>query len=333
MTAGITMRRREFIGLFGSAAAVWPLAATAQKAPVRIGYLASGAATSLNSADQIDAIHAGMRENGMIADRDYQLETRFAAGNYQLFPEMARDLAQSGVRLIFVATIASVRAAQNLSPPVPLVMVAINDPVGSGLVSSLARPGGFTTGMATLNQEITPKMLELQREFVPNCKTMAALFNPANPSNPIYLEKLRGIAGEGGISVTPVALPSPAALDQAFATIAALRPDALLTVADSGTLDQMDRIAASAMAQKLPNFASIPEYAKFGGLAAYGAPGRQLLMRASHFAKRILDGANPGDLPVEQPTRIDLAINLKTAAAIGLVVPPSLLVRADTVIE
>jgi putative ABC transport system substrate-binding protein len=327
------MRRREFIGLVGSVAAAWPLTARAQKAAIRIGFMASGAATSANSAAQVDAIRQGLRDNGLMEGKDYLLETRFAAGNYQRFPEMARELAETGVRIILVATIASVRAAQNLTPPVPVVMIAINDPVGSGLIASLARPGGVTTGMATLNQDITPKMLEIQRELIPNCKTMAALFNPANPSNPIYVDKLRSIAGESGITVVPVELRSPAALDDAFAAIAAGRPDTLQIVADSGTLDQMDRIAASALAQKLPSFASIPEYAQFGGVAGYGPSQRRLNMRAAYFVKRILDGANPGDLPVEQPTRLDLVINLKTAKGIDLSVPPALLARADEVIE
>jgi putative tryptophan/tyrosine transport system substrate-binding protein len=327
------MRRREFIGLVGTVAAAWPLTTRAQKAPIRIGFMASGTATSANSAAQVDAIRQGLRDNGLMEGKDYLLETRFAAGDYQRFPEMARELAGTGVRIILVATIASVRAAQNLTPPLPVVMIAINDPVGNGLVASLSRPGGVTTGMATLNQDITPKMLEIQRELLPNCKTMAALFNPANPSNPVYVDKLRAIAGESGITVVPVELRSPAALDDAFASIATRRPDALQIVADSGTLDQMDRIAASALTQKLPSFASIPEYAQFGGVAGYGPSQRQLNMRAAYFVKRILDGANPGDLPVEQPTRLDLVINLKTAKGIDLPVPPALLARADEVIE
>jgi len=327
------MKRREFFGLVGGVAAGWPLTAGAQKEPIRIGFLASGTATSANSAAQVDAIRHGLRDNGLTDGKDYLLETRFAAGNYQQFPEMARELALAGVRIILVATIASVRAAQKLIPPVPVVMIAINDPVGSGLVASLSRPGGVTTGMATLNQDITPKMLEIQRELVPNCKTMAALFNPANPSNPVYVDRLRAIAGDSGITVVPVELRSPAELDDAFASIAARRTEALLIVADSGTLDQMDRIAASALAQKLPSFASIPEYAQFAGLAGYGPSQRQLNMRATYFVKKILDGANPGDLPVEQPTRLDLVVNLKTAKALGLEAPPALLARADEVIE
>jgi putative ABC transport system substrate-binding protein len=194
------MRRREFIILIGAAAG-WPLAARAQKTPIRVGFMASGAATSVNSAAQVDAIRQGLRANGLISGRDYLLEVRFAAGDYRRFPAMARELAQAGVRVILVSTIASVRAAQNLTPPVPVVMLAINDPVGSGLVASLARPGGFTTGTASLNQDLTPKILEIQREIIPKFKTMAALFNPANPSNPLYLDKLRATAGDNGITV------------------------------------------------------------------------------------------------------------------------------------
>jgi putative ABC transport system substrate-binding protein len=182
------MRRREFIAFVGSAAASWPLAAHAQKEPIRIGFLVAGAAASTNSAIQIDAIKRGLRENGLIEDQDYVLDARFADGNYERFPELARELAQAGARVILVNTIASVRAAQNLTPPVPVVMLAINDPVGTGLVASLARPGGYTTGMATLMEDLTPKLIEFQREVIPKATTIAALFNPANPTNPKFLE-------------------------------------------------------------------------------------------------------------------------------------------------
>src|ERR1700761_6836069 len=156
------MQRREFMTLVGGATAAWPLGALAQTAPVRIGFLASGAAGSPNSADQVDAIKQGLRENGLVEGRDYILDAHFAAGDYELFPEMARKLAQAGARVILVNTIASTRAAQNVTPPVPVVMLAINDPVGTGLVANLARPGGYTTGMATLNEDLTPKLIEFQ---------------------------------------------------------------------------------------------------------------------------------------------------------------------------
>ena len=327
------MRRRTFITLLGGAAAAWPLAARAQKAPIRIGFLASGAAGSLVSASTIDAIKQGLSDNGLFEGRDYVLETRFAAGNYERFPEFARELAQAGARTILANTIASVRAAQNVTPPVPVVMLSINDPVGAGLVASLARPGGYTTGLGTLNEDLTPKMLELQREVLPKAMTIAALFNSSNPSNPAFLGNLRTAAGAIGITVLPVELKSPDTLDAAFSTIAARRPDALQILPDSGNLDLSDRIGALALAQRLPSFATTPVYAEFGGLMAYGASRRQLLIRSGYYVKRILDGAKPGDLPVEQPTQIELWINLKTAKALGISLPQTLLATADKLID
>jgi putative tryptophan/tyrosine transport system substrate-binding protein len=288
---------------------------------------------SANSAAQTDAIKQGLRDNGLIEGQDYVLESRFPAGNYELFPGMARELAQAGARVILVNTIASVRAAQSLTPPIPVVMLAINDPVGTGLVASLARPGGYTTGMATLNEDLTPKLVEFQREVIPKATTIAALFNPANPTNPIFLGNLRTVAGAMGMHVLPVALKSPDELDSVFSTLAAQHPDTLQLVADSGNLDLSDRIAALALAHRLPSFSTVTSYAEFGGLMAYGISLRALFIRAASFVERILDGAKPGDLPVEQPTKIELVINLKAAKTLGLSIPPTLLSRADQVIE
>jgi putative ABC transport system substrate-binding protein len=326
------MHRRELITLLGGAAA-WPFAVHAQKAPVRLGFLASGAAGSANSAAQIDGIKQGLRDNGLIEGQDYILDARFAAGNYERFPEMARELAQAGARMILVNTIASVRAAQNLVPPLPVVMLAINDPVGTGLIANLARPGGFTTGMATLNEDLTPKLVEFQREIIPTATTIAALFNPANPTNPTFIGNLRKVAGAIGMQVLPVALKSPNELDSVFAALVAQHPDTLQLVADSGNLDLSDRIAALALAHRLPSFSTITVYAEVGGLLAYGISLRTLFVRSVSFIKRILDGAKPGDLPVEQPTKIELVINLRTAKELGLSIPPTLLSRADDVIE
>ena len=187
----------------------------------------------------------GFRDHGLILGQDYVLQKRYASGDYQRFLEMAQDLAQTGVRVILAGTISAVRASQSLKPAMPIVMLAINDPVGSGLAASLARPGGFTTGMTTLNQDITNKMLEVQRELIPHARTAAALFNPANPSIPLYVEKLRALASANGVAVTPVELRSPDSLDAAFAAIAALRPDVLHVVADAATFDLVDRPRAT----------------------------------------------------------------------------------------
>ena len=328
------MKRREFLGVIGGGAAtVWSSRSLAQKVPKRIGLLGSGAATSVITAAQIAAIKEGLRDNGLIDGRDYVLDARFAAGRYERFPELARELAQAGAGVILTNTIASVRAAQRLMPPVPVVMLAINDPIGTGLIASLAKPGNHTTGLATLNEDLTPKLLEFFRACLPKAGSIAALFNPANPTNVKFVEDLHPPASAMGIVVHPAGLKSPDVLDETFAELAAKKPDALLVLSDSGVVDLSDRIAALAVAQRLPTFSTSPTMAEFGVLLAYGAPREKLFLRAAYFVKRIFDGANPGDLPVEQPTRIELWINLKTAKSLGLDMPLHLQQLADKVIE
>jgi putative ABC transport system substrate-binding protein len=212
-------------------------------------------------------------------------------------------------------------------------MMSINDPVGSGLVASLARPGGHTTGVATLNEDLTPKLIEFQRSILPNAMSIAAIYNPANPTNLTFLKKLREQAAVAGLSVTPVEIRSRDDLEAAFAKMPAQRPDLLQLFSDSGLLDLIDRIAALALLNRLPAFATTPDFARFGGLMGYGASRETLYLRSTYFVKRILDGANASDLPVEQPSKIELWINLKTAKALDLTIPASLLATADEVIE
>jgi putative ABC transport system substrate-binding protein len=246
---------------------------------------------------------------------------------------MARDLAQAGARVILANTVASVRAAQSLVPPVPVVMMSINDPIGTDLIASLARPGGHTTGVATLGEDLTPKLLEFQRAIFPKATSIAVLYNPANPSSSEFLGELRQHAGGLGMSVTAFEVGSRDKLESAFVTLAAHRPDVIHVISDSGLLDLMDRIAALALINRIPTFSTTPEFTQFGGLIAYGASREKLYLRAAYYVKRILDGANPGDLPVEQPSKIELWINQKTAKALGLTIPESLLGIADEVIE
>ena len=331
---GVAMRRREFLGLLaGTAAAGWPSGPSAQQAPARIGLLASGAATSAISAAQLVIIKQALRENGLVEGRDYVLDARYAAGHYELFPDMARELAQAGARVILTNTIASVRAAQQLVPPVAVVMASINDPIGTGLIASLAKPGNHTTGLATLNEDLTPKLLEFQRAVLPATKVLGVLFNPANPTNVSFAENLRKQAGAMGMTIVPAPLTSPDTLDDTISSLAAQRPDALHVLSDSGLIDLSDRIAALALANRLPSFSTSPTVVEFGGLLAYGAPRGKLIQRSAYFIKRILDGADPGELPVEQPRQIELWINLKTAAALGLDMPLQLQQLADQVIE
>jgi ABC-type uncharacterized transport system substrate-binding protein len=328
------VRRREFLGVLGSgAAAAWSSGSLAQKAPIRIGLLGSGAATSVITAAQVATIKEGLRGYGLIDGRDYVLDARFAAGHYERFPELARELAQAGAGVILTNTIASVRAAQRLTPPVPIVMLSINDPIGTGLIASLAKPGNHTTGLASLNEDLTPKLLEFFRAVLPSAGSIAVLFNPSNPTNINFVEDLRLRAGAMGIVMQPAGLKSPDVLDATFAELAAQKPDALLVLSDSGVIDLSDRIAALALAHRLPTFSTSPTVAEFGGLLAYGAPRNKLFLRSAYFVKRIFDGANPGDLPVEQPTQIELWLNLKTAKILGLDMPLHLQQLADKVIE
>jgi putative ABC transport system substrate-binding protein len=326
------VRRREFITLVGGAAVTWPLTALAQKAPIVIGFLGSQAPPPPMDA-QGRAIEQGFLENGLVEGRDYVVENRFTGGDEARFPELARELAQKNVRIIMTNTPAGVRAAQRLDPPVPVVMTNMNDPVGAGLIASLAHPGNHTTGTASLNEDVTPKLLEFVREIVPKASVLAVLFNPPNPTNPMMMDNLRAKAAPFGITVFPFGLKSPDELEAAFDTFAIRRPDALQIISDPRTSDLGDRIAALAIAHRLPTFSNNLVFVEAGCLMSYSASLRKILRRTGYYVKKILDGANPGDLPVEQPTGLELFINLKTAKALGIEIPPTLLARADQVIE
>jgi putative ABC transport system substrate-binding protein len=326
------MKRRHFLGVLSGAAIGLPKA-VAQKPLPRVGFLASGAAASINSDVQVRTIKRGLEANGLVEGRDYIFEARFSGGRYEKFPELARELAQAGVSVILANTIASVHAARNLVPPVPVVMMAIHDPVGMGLIASLARPGGHITGIASLGEDLTPKLLEFQRAILPKATSIAVLYNPANPTNQALLGELRERAGPLGLSVTAIEVRSRDEIEAAFAAIPAHCPDVLHIKSDSGLQDLSDRIAALALMHRLPTFSTNPDFARFGGLIAYGASRETLYFRVAYFVKRILDGASASDLPVEQPSRLELWINLKTARALDLTIPASLLATADEVIE
>jgi putative ABC transport system substrate-binding protein len=325
------MRRRQFLGMIGGVAVAWPLLAQAQPKSVIIGFLGAGAADT--SKHLIGALKQGLRENGLADGKDYVLELRWAEGLYERFPSFASDLVNRGAGIILVNTIAAGRAAQRASTVIPIVMATMNDPVGNGLIASLARPGGNTTGLATLNQDVTPKLVDFLHELLPKALTVAVLFNPANPSNPLYLEGARVQAALFGIAVKDYAIRSPSELDSTFGAIAAQRPDGLLVIPDAATLDLGGRIAALALQNRIPLISTDPEQTRAGGLISYGISRSENFRRSAYFVKKILDGAKPADLPVEQPTRIQLSVNLKTAKSLGLTLPPSLLALADEVIE
>jgi putative tryptophan/tyrosine transport system substrate-binding protein len=325
------MQRREFIMLVGGAV-TWPVTTFAQKAPLVIGFLGSQAPPPPKDA-QGGAIVQGFIENGLVEGRDYVLQPRFTGGDDERFPDLARELVQLHVRIILANTPAAVRAAQRLDPPVPVVMTNMNDPVGSGLIASFPHPGGHTTGTASLNLDVTPKLLEFLREIVPKAAVLAVLFNPLNPSNPVMMGDLKAKANDLGIKILPIALSSPDDLQPLYLTLAENHPDALQIIADPALNDMGDRITALALANRIPTFSNNEVAVESFGLVSYGASVRKVLRRTGYYVRRILDGANAGDLPVEQPIGLELIINLRTAKALGIEISPTLLTRADKVIE
>ena len=324
------MRRREFITLIGGAAA-WPFGAIAQQKPAVIGFMGSGAAET--SAHLLNALMQGLRENGLAEGKDFVLVARWSEGHYERFSAFARELTDKGARIIIVTTIAGARAAQQTTSVIPIVMASMNDPVGNGLVASLARPGGNTTGMASLNQDLTLKLVEFLRAVLPNATNAAVLYNPANASNAAYFENVRVHAVPHGITVQDFALSTPDKLEPTFVAIAEKRPDVLLVIPDAATLGLGARLAALSLQHRIPIISTDSDLTSVGGLISYGISRRENYRRSAYFVKRILDGVNPADLPIEQPTRVLLSVNLKTARALGLTLPPSLLSTADEAIE
>jgi putative tryptophan/tyrosine transport system substrate-binding protein len=324
------MRPRNFIAGLSSTTAAWPLVARAQPpAMALIGILGRGFPTS--SAIFVDAFKQGMADNGLVEGRDYVLDVRWAEGDYTRFAALAADLAQRKPKVILISTIPAGRIAQQLAPTIPLVMAGLIDPVGAGLIASLARPGNNTTGIFNMAQDMTAKRLELLRTVVPTIKMVAVLFNPANPGNRLIMEDVRNKAAILGVMVRPIEFKGPDTLDTTIE--AATGNDAFLMIGDAALIDLRAPIAALTLRHRLPTVSSIPEFTDAGALIGYGPSRRVFYKRAATYVKRVLDGAKPSDLPVEQPTEIELSINLRTAKALGLVFPDTLIARADRVIE
>jgi putative ABC transport system substrate-binding protein len=327
------MRRREVIaGLAGGAAAgLWPLAAHAQQQPALIGFLISGAADSF--AIFVDAFKEGMRDNGMAEGRDYVLDLRYAEGDYSRFPALAAEAVGRKPAVIVVTTISAARAAQRATATIPIVMTSLIDPVGQGLITSLARPGGNTTGLANLAQDVMPRLIQLLRAILPSVRVVAILFNPANPANREIVERLMAQAGSISVTVRPVEFRGAGALDATFAELARQPPEALVVMSDAAVYDLRGPISALALKHRLPTIAYVPEFTDAGALMSYGPPRRAMYRHAASYVKKILTGAKPADLPVEQPTQIELSINLQTAKALGITIPDAVLAQADRVIE
>jgi len=300
----------------------------------RVGYLSPGSSSDPARLRRFDAFRQGLRELGYVEGQNIAIESRWAEGKYERYPALVGDLVRSKVDVIVTVGGAATKAAQQATRTTPIVMSPVIDPVGSGLVASLARPGRNVTGITMIAPDLVGKQLELLKEAVPKLSRVALLWNPDNPGSAPQLVQAEIAARALAVRLQALEARNPQEIDNAFAAMTRERAGALLLLADAILgLNQRDQIAALAAKARLPAIYGVTEYAQAGGLMVYGANLLDLERRAATYVDRILKGANPADLPVEQPTKFELTINLRTAKAIGLTIPPSLLQRADQIID
>jgi putative tryptophan/tyrosine transport system substrate-binding protein len=325
------MRRRDFVTLVGGAAAAWPFAARAQQGGKKyiIGRFSAGSATEPVN----DVLTEALRELGWVEGQNVVFERRYAENRLERLPELAAELVRLKVDVIVADGTLAPLAAKRATSTIPIVMAAAGDPLGSGLVATLARPGGNVTGMSLMAPDLGGKRLEMLKELLPRLARVAVVWNAANPYSANLFKETQRAGRMLGIEVQSLEVRGPDDLDGAFEAARKQRPDAMITVEDPLTFSYRKRIADFATGQQLPSLHGLREFVAAGGLISYGANIADLFRRAAGYVDKILKGANPADLPVQQPTKFDLVINLTTAKALGLEVPPSLLARADEVIE
>ena len=324
------MKRREFISLLGGAAAVWPLAARAQQPKLpTIGFLGTAAASAWGpwTAAFVQRLH----ELGWIEGRTVAIQYRWAEGRTDRFAEIAAEFVRIKVDVIVTGGNAAV-AAKRASSAVPIVFAIVDDPVGSGLVTSLARPGGNVTGLSMQSTDLAGKRLALLREVVPGLRRLAIMANVDFPAAAQEMDEIQAAATKLGLDVATFELRRAEDIAPAFEALKG-RGEALYVVGDALVITHRVRINTLALTARLPTIFLLREYVEAGGLMSYGPSFPDLFRRAGDYVDKILRGAKPGDIPVEQPTKFDLIINLTTAKALGLSIPESFLVRADEVIE
>jgi putative ABC transport system substrate-binding protein len=320
--------RRSFLTLLGGAVAAWPLAAGAQQPAGKIPRIGI-----IDDAPMWDPFRQGLREHGYVEGRTIALEYRTAAGDPGRLATAASELAHLPVDLIATYGTAATQAAKLATTTIPIVMIGIGDPVRAGLVPSLARPGGNVTGNTVLSADIVAKRLQLLREVFPTVARVALFWNPGNASQVPVLEEARAAAPLLGMTILSVGARNLSEFDQALATIARERPDGFLMGADPFHQLHFDRILVFLAASQFPALFQSREQALAGGLMSYGAALPDLFRRAAGYVHRILQGTKPADLPVEQPTKFELVVNLKTAKAMGITISEAFLLRTDEVIE
>jgi len=314
--------------------ALVPLAAEGQqtgKRVPRIGFLASFSAEVIKS--RVAAFQQALRELGYVDGESIIIEYRYAEGKFERLPDLAAELVRLRVDLLVVAGAPAAHAAKNATSVIPIVIGNAADPVGTGLVASLARPGGNITGLSDFNLGVVAKRLELLKEVVPTASRVAVLLNPANPTNPLELKEIQAAAPALGVTLLPLAAKGLDDIERAFALMRNERPGALIVFGDPMFATHQRRMAELALKSRLPAIWAMRENVNAGGLMSYGTNFDDLYRRAAAYVDKILKGAKPADLPVQQPTKFELVINLKTAKLLGLTIPPSVLGRADQLIE
>jgi putative tryptophan/tyrosine transport system substrate-binding protein len=323
------VKRRSFITLLGGAAATWPLAVSAQPAAKvwRMGFIAHG------HESFYDALFEGLREYGYEEGRNLIVERRYARGQAERFKEFAAEIVRLNVDIIVVVTTPAALAVKNATKTIPIVHPNAIDPLDTGLIVSLAHPGGNLTGGAQLTAEVSAKRLEILKRAVPGLSRAAALWNPGNSAIVFSWKETQGAARALGITLQPHEVQGPKDFAAAFAAIADEHPDALLALQDAVTMQQRNEIIDFAIQKRLPSMFQEKGWAAAGGLMSYGENLPSMYRRAAYFVDRIFKGAKPADLPVEQATKFDMVINLRTAKAIGFTIPDSILALADEVIE
>jgi putative tryptophan/tyrosine transport system substrate-binding protein len=323
------MKRREFISLLGGAAA-WPLAARAQQSKVaRIGFLGLDSVSS--HAARLAALRAGLRDRGWLEGTNLLIEYRWAEGDYKRLRGLADELVQLEVDVLVTHASAGALAAKSATSTIPIVLTAVGDIVALGLVSSLSLPGGNITGLSIFTPELTAKRLELLKEAVPSLTKAALLLNPDNPLNRLVLQEIEPMTKALNIALqTFEARPSD--FGQVFAAMIDQRAAALVLYEDTMMNANSNALAVLAAVNRLPS-CGFPEFVRAGGLIGYGINLPEMDYRAAAFVDKILKGAKPGELPVERSTKFNVIINLQTARALGITMPPTLLIRADEVIE
>ena len=326
------MRRREFITLLGGAAVSWPVAAHAQQTamPV-IGFLHSGSPELF--ARNVESFRRGLNETGFVEGGNVAIEYRWARAQYERLPELAADLVQDQVAVIAADGTGAALAAKAATSTIPIVFMVGADPVEVGLVTSLNRPSGNMTGISMFIVSLDAKRVELLRELVPTAATFGLLINPKGPPAELHAKELEAAARIGGQQLIVLRASTDDELGPAFTHLVQRRADALIVVPDPFFDSRRDRLVEMAARHAVPSIYGWREFPAAGGLMSYGIKFADVSRQLGGYVGRLLKGAKPGDLPVEQPTRFELVVNLKTATSLGLTIPTSILLRADEVIE